>query len=271
MTAEAGAPAKTATTAHAAAEAAGEARVRLDRLMVERGLVATRSAAQEAIRRGAVRVGGTAAAKTGLAVPRSAEIMIEGPRGYVSRGALKLIAALDHFGLDPAGRRTLDLGASTGGFTEVLLERGAAHVVAVDVGQGQLAPALAGDRRVTVLEGRNVRTLNAADLPYAPDLVTADLSFISLKLALPPALALAAAGAIGVFLVKPQFEAGREALGKGGIVRDPAVVARVRDDLAGWLGRQPGWRVLGAMASPIAGGDGNAEHLLAAVKDRGEP
>jgi 23S rRNA (cytidine1920-2'-O)/16S rRNA (cytidine1409-2'-O)-methyltransferase len=169
-----------AEPAKAAGEAAGDARVRLDRLMVERGLAATRSAAQEAIRRGAVSVGGRAVAKTGLAVPRSAEIAIDGPSGYVGRGALKLIAALDHFGLDPAGRHALDLGTSTGGFVEVLLERGAAHVVAVDVGRGQLAPSLAADPRVTALEGHNARSLTAADLPYAPDFVTADLSFISL-------------------------------------------------------------------------------------------
>jgi 23S rRNA (cytidine1920-2'-O)/16S rRNA (cytidine1409-2'-O)-methyltransferase len=187
----------------------------------------------------------------------------EGAR-YVSRAALKLIAGLDAFGFDPAGVTALDLGASTGGFAQVLLERGAAHVIAVEVGHGQLDPALAADPRVTLHEGLSVRELTRDHLSGRRiGAVVADLSFISLKLALPPALALAEPGAWGVFLVKPQFEVGRAALGKGGIVRDPALARQAADDVSAWLEGQ-GWRVAGVKASPIAGGDGNVEFLLGA-------
>lgn len=244
-------------------------RERLDRLLVARGLYATRAQAQDAIRRGVVRVGGEVADKTGALVEPAAEISLaDGARRYVSRAALKLVAALDRFGLDPAGCTALDLGASTGGFTEVLLERGAARVYAIDVGHGQIAPKLAVDPRVSVLEGVNARDFDAGMFDRAPDFLTADLSFISLRIALPPALSLAAPGAAGVFLIKPQFEAGRAQVGKGGIVRDPAVVARVTVALAQWLDAVPGWRVLGTMASPIAGADGNREVLMAARRDR---
>jgi 23S rRNA (cytidine1920-2'-O)/16S rRNA (cytidine1409-2'-O)-methyltransferase len=244
-------------------------KMRLDEVLVARGLFASRSRARDAILRGTVTVDGLGETRPAQPVTPTAEIAVADPaRGYVSRAALKLVAALDAFDLDPAGRVALDVGASTGGFTQVLLERGAGHVVALDVGHGQLHETLRADPRVTVLEGLNARDLAAGDLGgRRPDMIVSDVSFISLKLALPPALALAAPGALGVFLVKPQFEAGRAAIGKGGLLRDPEDGPRVAHDLAGWLGKQPGWRMLGVMPSPIAGGDGNREFLLAGVKD----
>ena len=246
---------------------AGE-RLRLDELLVARGLFATRSRARDAIARGTVTVGGAAAAKPGQTVPADAALAVDDPaRSYVSRAALKLVAGLDTFKCDPAGKVALDVGASTGGFTQVLLERGAAHVFAVDVGHGQLAPRLAADRRVTAIEGLNARDLASTDLGGAsPQFIVCDVSFISLKLALPPALPLAAPGAEGVFLVKPQFEAGRAAIGKGGLLKDPADAERIAREIADWLATQSGWRVLGLLASPIAGSDGNREFLLAGEK-----
>lgn len=245
-------------------------RLRLDELLVRRGLFPTRSRARDAVARGAVRVDGRAVTKPGQPTGPDAAIEIDDPaRAYVSRAALKLIAGLDAFGLDPAGSIALDVGASTGGFTQVLLERGAAHVVALDVGHGQLDPGLAADPRVTVLEKLNARDLTLDHLGgERPDFVVSDVSFISLKLALPPALDLAPAGARCVLLVKPQFEAGRAAIGKGGLLRDPEAGERIAADLAAWLDDRPGWRALGIAPSPIEGGDGNREFLLAGVKDR---
>lgn len=244
-------------------------KMRLDEALVARGLFSSRSRARDAILRGTVTVDGRSEIKPAQPVAPTAGIAVADPaRGYVSRAALKLIAALDAFAIDPASRTALDVGASTGGFTQVLLERGAAHVMALDVGHGQLHESLRVDPRVTVLEGLNARDLAAADLgDRRPDLLVSDVSFISLKLALPPALALASPKSTGAFLVKPQFEAGRDAIGKGGLLRDPADGPRVAQDLAGWLANQPGWRTLGVMPSPIAGGDGNHEFLLAGVKD----
>jgi 23S rRNA (cytidine1920-2'-O)/16S rRNA (cytidine1409-2'-O)-methyltransferase len=245
-------------------------RIRLDELLVVRGAFASRSRARDAIRRGAIRVDGEVVGKPGQAVAEGAALEIDDPaRRYVSRAALKLIAGLDHFRFDPAGALVLDIGASTGGFTQVLLERGARRVIAVDVGHGQLDPTLAGDPRVTSIEGLNTRDLTAADLGGAePGFIVCDVSFISLKLALPPALGLAATGAKGIFLVKPQFEAGREAIGKGGILRDPALGPRISEDLREWLNMIPGWRAAGLCPSPIEGGNGNREFLLAGSKDR---
>jgi 23S rRNA (cytidine1920-2'-O)/16S rRNA (cytidine1409-2'-O)-methyltransferase len=245
-------------------------RIRLDELLVLRGEFATRSRARDAIARGAVRVGGSIATKAGLMVANQAAIEVDDPaRRYVSRAALKLIAALDHFGLDPKGALALDIGASTGGFTQVLLERGAANVIALDVGRGQIDPSLAGDPRVTLIEGLNARDLTTAHLDgRRPDFLVCDVSFISLKLAIPPALGIAASGATGVFLVKPQFEAGREAIGKGGVLRDPALAGRIAEDLRAWLDALPAWHALGLCPSPIEGGDGNREFLLAGLKDR---
>jgi 23S rRNA (cytidine1920-2'-O)/16S rRNA (cytidine1409-2'-O)-methyltransferase len=245
------------------------ARLRLDELLVRRGLYATRSRARDAVERGAVSVGGTVVGKPGQQVAASSLIAVDDPAAsYVSRAALKLAAGLDHFSFDPTGAHALDIGASTGGFTQVLLERGAAHVVALDVGHGQLDASLHRDPRVTVIEGFNARDLTAAQLGgKQPDFLVSDVSFISLTLALPPALALAAPGARGIFLVKPQFEAGREAIGKGGLLKDPAEAPRVAERLRVWLDLQPGWRALGICDSPIEGGDGNHEFLLAGVKD----
>jgi 23S rRNA (cytidine1920-2'-O)/16S rRNA (cytidine1409-2'-O)-methyltransferase len=235
---------------------------------VERGLAPTRARARDAILRGHVSVNGRLTAKPALTVDASAEIAVDDPAaGYVSRGALKLIAALDRFGYSPAGRAALDLGASTGGFTQVLLERGARKVFAVDVGHGQLDATLAADPRVTSRERLNARDLTADDLGEAVGAVVADVSFISLKLVLPPALKLAALDAWGIFLVKPQFEVGREAIGKGGIVRDPQAGERAAADIAHFLERDLGWRVGGVILSPIEGGDGNREFLIGA--DRG--
>lgn len=243
-------------------------RTRLDDLLVRRGFFATRSRARDAIGRGAVLVRGVAAAKPGQAVTVDADISVDDPaRGYVSRAALKLIAGLEAFRLDPAGKVALDIGASTGGFTQVLLERGAAHVFAIDVGHGQLDPRIATDPRVTAIEGLNARELTPADLgDLRPQFLACDVSFVSLKLALPPALAIAAPGSLGVFLVKPQFEAGRAAIGKGGVLRNPADGQRVADELSAWLSGQPDWRATGIAPSPIAGGGGNLEYLLAGEK-----
>lgn len=242
---------------------------RLDEVLVSRGFFVTRSRARDAILRGTVTVSGKPATKPGLAVGETAEIAVADPaRAYVSRAALKLVHGLDAFGFDPAGKVALDVGASTGGFTQVLLERGAAHVIAVDVGHGQMRPEIAADGRVTNLEGFNARDLDAARLGgLVPDMIVCDVSFISIRLALPRAMALAVPGAQAIILVKPQFEVGREAIGKGGVVDREAGEA-VADDLRRWLGAEPGWRVVGLADSPIEGGDGNREFLLGAVKDR---
>ncbi|MDP3896429.1 MAG: TlyA family RNA methyltransferase [Mesorhizobium sp.] len=247
-----------------------DTRLRLDELLVERGLFASRSRARDAVLRGAVRVAGQPETKPGKPVDATAEIAVDDPaQAYVSRAALKLAAGLDHFGIDIGGAVALDIGASTGGFTQILLERGAAHVIALDVGHGQLHASIASDPRVAALEGVNARDITLATLGGSlPNLVVADVSFISLRLALPAALDLAAPGARGVFLVKPQFEAGREAIGKGGILRDASLGPVIAQGLADWLGAQPGWRALGWIASPIEGGDGNREFLLAGTKDR---
>lgn len=246
-------------------------RQRLDELLVARGLFPSRSRARDAIERGTVTVDGVIARKPGQTVLVDCLIAVDDPaQGYVSRAALKLIAGLDHFGLDPAGSEALDVGASTGGFTQVLLERGAAHVTSIDVGHGQIHPDIAGDPRVTVIEGLNARDLSVTDLAdRIPDFIVSDVSFISLKLALPPALAIARSGARAIFLVKPQFEAGREAIGKGGLLKDPYDAARVAGLLQDWLDGVPGWRSLGLHLSPIEGGDGNREFLLAGIKDAG--
>lgn len=242
-------------------------RLRLDELLVARGLFASRSRARDAILRGAVTLDGRPATKPAQPAGDGAEIAVDDPAGrYVSRAALKLLHGLDAFAIDPAGAFALDIGASTGGFTQLLLERGAAHVTAIDVGHGQMHESLAADPRVTPIEGLNARDLAADRLDRAPDLLVCDVSFISLKLALPPALALAAPGARGIFLVKPQFEAGRRAIGKGGLLRDPADADRVAGELRAWLDAFAGWRATGLVPSPIEGGDGNREFLLAGEK-----
>ena len=243
-------------------------RDRLDQILVWLGLYDSRSRARDAISRGAVKADGKIMTKPGALVPLSADIALADPaRDYVSRAALKLKAGLAAFGFDPAGRAALDIGASTGGFTQVLLEAGASHVIAVDVGHDQLHASLAADPRVSSLEGLNARDLARHHLGGHPiGAVVSDVSFISLKLALPPALELAAPGAFAVLLVKPQFEAGRAAIGKGGLLRDPAQGPVIANDLAAWLDGQPGWSAVGPVASPIEGGDGNREFLIGGVK-----
>lgn len=238
-------------------------RDRLDRIVVARGFYATRSRARDAITRGAVAVDGHVVDRPGAMVATDAAIAVDDPaRGYVSRAALKLKAALDAFDIRVADAICLDLGASTGGFTQALLEAGARRVHAIDVGHGQMDAALRADQRVRLHEGINARDLSAAHLAGdRPRAIACDVSFISLRLALPPALDLAAPGAHLVALVKPQFEVGRGRLGKGGIVSaDDAQAAA--DDLRTWLDARPGWRANALIGSPITGGDGNREFLL---------
>jgi 23S rRNA (cytidine1920-2'-O)/16S rRNA (cytidine1409-2'-O)-methyltransferase len=241
--------------------------IRLDQLLVQRGLFESRSRARDAIERGTVTVAGGVAVKAGQIVDEAIEITVDDPaQHYVSRAALKLIAALDHFGLSPEGLFCLDVGASTGGFTQVLLERGAAHVTALDVGHAQLDQKLRNDPRVTDIEGLNARNLTQGDLSTLTQAIVSDVSFISLKLALPPALTLAEAGAWVVMLVKPQFEAGRENVGKGGMLKDPSSGPQIAADLETWLNSLGGWQSFGVIPSPIAGGDGTQEYLLAGRK-----
>lgn len=240
---------------------------RLDQLLVSLGLFASRSRARDAVQRGTVKVGGKVVVKAGALFTEDAVIEIDDPaQDYVSRAALKLTAALDHFKLDPAGQHCLDVGASTGGFTEVLLERGAAHVTAIDVGHGQMHPRLTADPRVTNIEGLNARNLVADDIGHAVSFIVSDVSFISLKLALAPALDLAEVATAAVLLVKPQFEAGRDAIGKGGLLKDPSSAPAVAAELERWFVEDMGWKSLGLIPSPIAGGDGNLEFLLAGTK-----
>lgn len=245
-------------------------RLRLDQLLVERGLFASRSRARDAIARGTVSVDNLTVTKPGAPTLPGAEISVDDPASaYVSRAALKLIAGLDHFVIDASDRTALDIGASTGGFTQVLLERGARKVIAIDVGHGQMHESLLGDSRVENHEGLNARELSPDHIASQPvDLVVSDVSFISLKLALPPALSMAQANSDCVLLVKPQFEAGREAIGKGGLLRDPSSAERIAADLHDWLDTLPGWRATGFCPSPIEGGDGNKEYLLGGKKDR---
>jgi len=247
----------------------GKSTQRLDEVLVARGLFASRSRASDAVKRGTVRVDDAVVTKAGHLIGVDATLHVDDPaQSYVSRAALKLIAGLDRFDIDVAGQTVLDLGASTGGFTQVVLERGAARVFAVDVGHGQLHPSLAADPRVVSIENKNARELTAEDLGNARvDLIVCDVSFISLKLALPRALDLAAPGAQGVFLVKPQFEAGRDAIGKGGLLKDPEEGPRTAERLRAWLDVQPGWQATGLAPSPIEGGDGNKEFLLGGKKN----
>jgi len=237
-------------------------RRRADVVLVERGFFASRARAQEAIAAGLVTVNGAALRKPSDPVPADAVIAAEQPHPYVSRGGVKLAAALDAFHIDPKDRVCLDVGSSTGGFTEVLLRRGAAHVYAVDVGRGQLHPTVAGDARVTSLESTDARSLSPALVPRPVDLLVSDVSFISLKLVLPPAVALLKPRAALAVLVKPQFEAGRDHVKKG-IVRDEAVHRAVCEDMTAFVASL-GFTPLGLVPSPIAGGDGNREFLLGA-------
>jgi 23S rRNA (cytidine1920-2'-O)/16S rRNA (cytidine1409-2'-O)-methyltransferase len=236
-----------------------EGRVRLDQALVAQGRVPSRQRAQAMVRAGLVRVAGEVADRPDQLVNPSVSIEVEGVKGYVSRGGEKLAAALDAFGVDPAGRVCLDVGASTGGFTDVLLQRGAARVIAVDVGYGQLAWSLRQDPRVTVLERINIRHLDR--LPVPADLAVIDVSFISLRLVLPRVRELLSPPGEVVALVKPQFEVGKGAVGKGGIVRDPAQHEQVLNEL-GRFAAELGYEVAGQIPSPLLGAKGNREFLM---------
>ena len=240
-------------------------RKRLDLLLVDRGLFDSRAKARAAIDAGGVTVDGKPATKASLAVEEDADIAAVAAHPYVGRGALKLDHALALWPVTVERRTVLDIGASTGGFTEVCLLRGAARVYAVDVGQGQLHPRVAEDSRVIELSGQDARTLDKGLIPETPGLVVCDLSFITVTKALGPPLALAAPGADLVLLVKPQFEAGHGRVGKGGLVTDPAVRQDCLAATAAWVTGQ-GWSVEATTDSPITGGDGNHEFLLWATK-----
>jgi 23S rRNA (cytidine1920-2'-O)/16S rRNA (cytidine1409-2'-O)-methyltransferase len=236
-------------------------RSRLDLEIARRGLAESREAAQRLIMAGRVRVNSRPAAKADLRVDSDAPIaIIAGAKEYASRGAYKLIAALDHFAIDATGRCALDVGASTGGFSDILLRRGAAKVIALDVGYGQLAEALRVDPRVIVIDRTNIRYVRPDDLPYRPNLVTIDVSFISLKLVLPALMPLLAKPADLIALIKPQFEAGRGQVGKGGVVRDGSMRARTVSDVID-RARNIGFECTGHLESPITGAAGNREYL----------
>ncbi|MFD2183460.1 TlyA family RNA methyltransferase [Rhodoplanes azumiensis] len=240
-------------------------RLRADRLLVDRGLFESRAKAQAAIAAGLVTADGVPVGKPSDTLPADAVIAAAPAHPYVSRGALKLAAALDAGAIDPAGRVCLDVGASTGGFTDLLLARGAEKVHAIDVGRDQLHPKLRADPRVVSREATDIRTLTSDDFDTAPSLVVIDVSFIPLALVLPATLALATPGCDLVALIKPQFEAGREHLKKG-LVRDPAVHAAVCENAAA-LVRSLACEVRVLLPSPITGGDGNREFLLIARRD----
>jgi 23S rRNA (cytidine1920-2'-O)/16S rRNA (cytidine1409-2'-O)-methyltransferase len=240
--------------------------LRLDEALVTLGHYATRSRARDAIERGCIVVNGSAARKPSQKCFENDVVTIaDAAQTYVSRAALKLIHALDHFALTPNGQHCLDIGASTGGFTQVLLQRGAAHVVALDVGHGQLDPTLRNDPKVTTIEGLNARDLAREHVVQAPAFIVSDVSFISLKLVLPPALAMASESATLIALIKPQFEVGRALLPRDGVVKNIELHARVQADIVNFV-EDSGWRVLGVTPSPLEGGDGNREFLIAAKK-----
>mgnify|MGYP000374413348 CR=1 FL=1 len=242
---------------------------RLDQLLAEHYGYESRARARDAILRGCIRLDGRVATKPSQNANLNSTIEIsDDALRYVSRAALKLVHALKIEPLALAGKTALDLGASTGGFTQVLLEQGIAKVFAIDVGSDQLHPSLQNDARIINIENLNARHLQRSDLnDERPDIVVSDLSFISLKLALPPALELAAPGADGIFLIKPQFEVGKKGLGSGGIVRDEGLIKKTVQDLHDWLNQQSGWQVLQIAPSPIEGGDGNKEFLMIARKN----
>lgn len=242
--------------------------MRLDAYLVHQGLFESRARAQAAVRAGLVKIGGAVVEKPSATVPDGAAIDVAGDvHPYVSRGGMKLAAALEAFEIDPAGKICLDLGASTGGFTDVLLRAGAAKVYAVDVGTGQLHPSLADDPRVVIFEKTHAKDLSRALVPDPIDILVCDVSFISLQKALPPAMALCAPRARLIALIKPQFEVGRSRLGKGGIVKPGyANSYGVAEEIHGWMSEQGGWTALGYIDSPIDGGDGNKEFLLGAIK-----
>ena len=244
---------------------------RADQLVVDRGLAETRARAQALILAGLVFAGERRIDKAGQILPDDAAIEVRGrDHPWVSRGGVKLAHALDQFAIGVAGLTALDIGASTGGFTDVLLARGARRVYAVDVGHGQLAWRLRQDPRVVAVERVNARNLGREHVPEAVEIITCDASFIGLAAVLPAALALCARQAALVALVKPQFEAGREHVGKGGVVRDPAIHCEVCQRAMAWIAEQPGWAAVGLVESPILGPKGNREFLLYAHRGSSE-
>ncbi len=244
------------------------AKMRLDLLLVERGLAESRSKAQALIMAGKVHGTDRRLDKAGQELSIDARISVKGQdHPWVSRGGVKLAHGLEEFAMDPTDLICLDVGASTGGFTDVLLQNGAAKVYAVDVGHGQLAWSLRNDERVVVLERTNARYLTEQEVPEAIDLIVCDASFIGLRTVLPAAMALAAPGASLIALIKPQFEVGPDRVGKGGVVRDPELHVEVRAEISAWLDQQPGWSVQGTATSPIKGPQGNIEFLLCGRRD----
>jgi 23S rRNA (cytidine1920-2'-O)/16S rRNA (cytidine1409-2'-O)-methyltransferase len=234
---------------------------RIDVLLVERGLFESRAKAQAAIEAGGVRANGAAVSKASDMIDEDAGIQAEAAHPWVGRGALKLAHALAHWRISPEGRVVLDIGASTGGFTQVCLAGGAERVYAVDVGRGQLHQQVAGDPRVVNLEGLDARKLDARVIPEPPGLIVCDASFIGLEKALPAALQLAAPGADLIALVKPQFEVGPDKVGKGGVVKDEGARQAALDGVRGFL-EGVGWQVQGVVDSPVEGADGNREYLI---------
>jgi 23S rRNA (cytidine1920-2'-O)/16S rRNA (cytidine1409-2'-O)-methyltransferase len=240
---------------------------RLDQLLVERGLVESRSRAQALVMSGKVFSGEVRLDKPGQQVSGDIALDVRGKEHpWVSRGGMKLAHALEHFGMSAKGCVCLDVGASTGGFTDVLLKAGAAKVFAIDVGRGQLDWSLRNDERVVVLEGTNARYLTEAEITDTPSLIVCDASFIGLRTVLPAPLALSSEGAHLVALIKPQFEVGKGRVGKGGVVRDPALHEEVCETIRCWLAEEMGWTVLGIVKSPITGPKGNIEFLIVARK-----
>lgn len=242
-------------------------KTRLDVALVERGLAETRAAAQRLVMAGLVFSGEKRLDKAGQGVGAETALEVRGqPHPFVSRGGLKLEQALKVFGIPVTGRVALDVGSSTGGFTDCLLQNGAAKVYAVDVGTNQLAWKLRQDPRVVSMEKTNIRDVTRAEIPEPVELIVCDASFIGLRTALPAALALAAPGAHLAALIKPQFEVGKGRVGKGGIVREPELHKEVCETIAAWLAEQPGWTVLGVTDSPITGAEGNKEFLIGGVR-----
>jgi 23S rRNA (cytidine1920-2'-O)/16S rRNA (cytidine1409-2'-O)-methyltransferase len=236
-------------------------KIRLDQLVFERGLAESREKAQRLIMAGAIELGGIPASKSGLKVRRDVVVSLKEEEKYVGRGGFKLEHALGHFGVSPVGKICLDVGASTGGFTDCLLQNGASRVHAVDVGHSQLHWRLRQDSRVVVYEGMNARLLRPGDLPPPLQLAVADVSFISLTLILPPVFALLEKGADFIVLIKPQFELARELVGRGGVVRDEAAQLSAVEKIREFIESQTNWSWAGFTPSPIAGAKGNREFL----------
>lgn len=245
------------------------AKIRADVALVDRGLVESRAKAQALIMAGVVFSGETKITKAGQQIKEEQPLEVRGKdHGWVSRGGLKLEKGLKEFEVDASGFVAIDVGASTGGFTDVLLQGGADHVFAVDVGRGQLAWKLRNDERVTVLEKTNARYLTDEQIAHSVDIVVCDASFISLKTVLPAAMGFVKPGGKLIALIKPQFEVGKDNVGKGGVVRDPALHQAVCDDIEDWLDAMPGWKACGLTESPIKGPEGNIEFLICGEKSR---